>query len=143
MADEARVEVHGYEELEQGSERLFERIGEKVPERFENIAQEVADAVSARVPRLTGALAASVSAEREDERVFVGYGDEDEVPYAGWIEFGGTRFGRGAGIAERPYIDRGRYLYPAAFNAEPMLVAAGAEVADDEIGRFSWAKPNR
>ena len=36
---------------------------------------------------------------------------------------------------------QGRYLYPVALDAEPQLVAAGEEVADDEIGRFRWSSP--
>ena len=37
-----------------------------------------------------------------------------------------------------PYIREGRYLYPAALDVEPQLVAAGEEAADDEIGRLRW-----
>jgi hypothetical protein len=35
----------------------------------------------------------------------------------------------------------GRYLYPAAFSAEPMLVATGTKAAEDEIRRFPWKTP--
>jgi phage gpG-like protein len=140
MADEARVEVHGYRELEHGSGQLFKRIGEQAPERFEEVADKAASAARARMPHRSGALAASVTSGREDEKAIVGMGGSN-VPYAGWIEFGGSRRGRGGGLAERAYIGRGRYLYPAAFSAEPMLVAAGTDAADDEIRRFRWATP--
>ena len=142
MADEPRIEVHGYEQLADGSRDLFEKIGERAGREFETVAEQAGSAARASVPRLTGALAASVVAEREGDAVIVGMGDDD-TPYAGWIEFGGTRLGRGGGVAERPYLPQGRYLYPAAVNAEPVLVAAGEEAADDEIGRFRWPKPSR
>jgi Bacteriophage HK97-gp10, putative tail-component len=140
VADEISVEVHGYPELLRGSEELFEKIEEEANDRFEDVADKAASAARARVPRLSGALAASIGVERRGESVLVGMGDSD-TPYAGWIEFGGLREGRGGGVAERPYIPRGRYLYPAAFNAEPMLISTASDVADDEIRRFRWESP--
>jgi phage gpG-like protein len=133
VAEKTRVEVHGYRELERGSEQLFERIGEHAPERFEEVADKAASAARARVPRRSGALAASVDSSREHEKALVGMGGSD-VPYAGWIEFGGTR--------GRPYIGRGRYLYPVALNAEPMLVAAADKTAKDAIRRQRWPNPS-
>jgi phage gpG-like protein len=141
MADEARVEVRGYRELERGSEQLFERIEEKTPERFEEVADKVASAARSRVPRHSGALAASVDADRHGERAFVGMGGPG-IPYAGWIEFGGPRRGRGGGIATRPYLGGGRYLYPVALNAEPVLVAMADKTAKDEIRRQRWPTPS-
>lgn len=142
MADEFGADIRGFPELADGSEELFERIGKEAGERFQGVAERTADAVRGRVPRETGALAASVAAEFDPaaQTAIVGIGDDD-TPYAGWIEFGGQREGRYGGIAERPYIPRGRYLYPAAFDSEPVLVATGAEAARDEIGRFRWEKP--
>jgi Bacteriophage HK97-gp10, putative tail-component len=140
VAEPVEVEVHGYEELIEGSEQLFERIEEKANDRFELVADKVASTARWRVPRQTGALAASIAVERRGASVLVGIGDAD-TPYAGWIEFGGGREGRGGGVAERPYIPRGRYLYPVAVSAAPVLVAAATDVAEDEIRRFPWRKP--
>jgi Bacteriophage HK97-gp10, putative tail-component len=140
MADEVNVEVHGYDELIDGSEQLFERIGDTATDRFENVADKVASAARWRVPRQSGALAASIAVGRERGSVLVGIGDSD-TPYAGWIEFGGARAGRGGGVAERPYIPSGRYLYPVALSAAPVLVAAATDVANEEIRRYPWAKP--
>jgi hypothetical protein len=140
VADPVEVEVHGYDELISGSEDLFERIEEEASDRFELVADEVASTARWRVPRETGALAATIAVERRGANVLVGLGDEG-TPYAGWIEFGGGREGRGGGVAERPYIPRGRYLYPVATSAEPVLVAAATRAAEDEIRRFPWRKP--
>jgi phage gpG-like protein len=138
---ELTVEIHGYDELVSGSERLFEKIGDQAGERFEDVADKVAAATRARVPRDSGALAASVTVDRDNGTAIVGMGDSG-TPYAGWIEFGGAREGRGGGVAERPYYGRGRYLYPAALNAEPVLIKTASDVADDEIRRFPWARPS-
>jgi phage gpG-like protein len=140
VADETRVEVHGYRELARGSEEIFERIEEQAPERFEEVADKVASAARGRVPRRTGALAASVTSGKARGQALIGMGGPG-VPYAGWIEFGGGRRGRGGGVAERPYIGRGRYLYPVALNAEPVLVAAADKTAKDAIRRQRWPSP--
>jgi phage gpG-like protein len=133
VADETRVELHGYRELERGSEQIFERIADDAPERFEGVADKAASVTRGRVPRRSGALAASVTSGRDDEKALVGMGGTG-VPYAGWIEFGGTH--------GRPYIGRGRYLYPVAFSAEPVLVAAADKTAKDAIRRQRWPRPS-
>ena len=131
MAD-AELNVVGFDELITGSYELADRIGETAQAEFAGKADQVAAQVRASVPRLTGALAASVVAGEQDGRPLVGIGDAD-VPYAGWIEFGGTR--------GRPYIAAGRYLYPAALSVTDELEAAGEKAATDEIRRFRWETP--
>jgi hypothetical protein len=138
MAQAIRVEVYGLKELVRGSRKLVDEIDEEAGDRFEGVADKVASATRTQIPRRSGALAASVSSEKAS----VGIGGPD-VPYAGWIEFGGRREGRGGGVASRPYIGRGRYLYPTAFSAEPMLVNAGEDAARDEIKEMRWPKPRR
>jgi phage gpG-like protein len=122
------IEVHGIPELERGSRRLFENIDQGAGSAFRSVADQVATMVRTRVPRRSGRLAASVLADQADEGALVGLGDG--VPYAGWIEFGGTR--------GRPYVPSGRYLYPTAQDAAPLLQRAGEQVARDEIRRMAW-----
>jgi hypothetical protein len=44
------------------------------------------------------------------------------VPYAGWLEFGGTRQGRpGSKPAQRDRVQGGRYVYPTVHSARPTL----------------------
>jgi hypothetical protein len=140
VAESLSIEVLGYDELRDGSEEIFERIPETAGTRFENIADQVASSARGGVPRESGALAASIGVERDGDDVLAVMGGED-VPYAGWIEFGGVREGRGGGQAERDYISEGRYLYPAALDAEPVLIAAGTKAAEDEIRRQRWPTP--
>lgn len=58
------------------------------------------------VPRRTGRLASSIRPASTQRTGQVAYSSPTRVPYAGWIEFGGSR--------GRPYVSRGRYLFPAA-----------------------------
>jgi phage gpG-like protein len=125
------VEVRGVRELQRGMRRLAGNIDRGADEEFRTAAEQVATIVRGRVPRRTGTLAGSVEAEPTDKgaRVAMGAG----VPYAGWIEFGGTR--------GRPYIASGRYLTPTALDAEPLLQRAGETAARKEIGRMRWPTP--
>jgi Bacteriophage HK97-gp10, putative tail-component len=131
---ENRIEVVGFDELIEGSYELADKIGSSAQEQFGRTAERVADQVQAIVPRLSGALAASVVAGEEGGRPLVGIGGAD-VPYAGWIEFGGTR--------GRPYVREGRYLYPAALAVEDELTTAAETTARDEIGRYRWETPSK
>jgi hypothetical protein len=124
------VELHGYPELAAGSLVLFRKIDRDADAAFGRVADGVAGAVRGRVPHRTGRLAGSVEAQHgTDPGVGIGAG----VPYAGWIEFGGTR--------GRPYVPTGRYLYPTALAAEPLLVAAGEITAQRNIGGMHWPTP--
>ena len=139
---EPQINLHGVPELADGSRELFGKIGDGASERFQGIADQVAADVRGRVPVDSGALAAAYRAELVDGVLSVGIPSKGEVPYAGWIEFGGTREGGRNSWAEREYVEEGRYLYPVAFSAEPVLVAAGTDEASDEIRRFHWEKPS-
>ena len=139
---EPSINLLGTRELADGSRELFDKIGEGAGERFQGIADQVAADVRGRVPVDSGALAAAYRAEIVEGVVTVGIPSKGEAPYAGWIEFGGTREGGRNSWAERDYIPEGRYLYPVAFSAEPVLVDAGTDEANDEIRRFHWKSPS-
>jgi hypothetical protein len=140
VAERPEIRVVGFDQLIEGSLDLSEQIGERTAEEFEREAARVADVVRTAVPHDSGLLAGSVSTRKEQGRVAVGY-DKAEVPYAGWIEFGGIREGGRNSWAERPYVPRGRYLFPIAMSASPQLLAAAEDVARKEIGGFHWKAP--
>ncbi|HEU0193320.1 MAG TPA: HK97 gp10 family phage protein [Gaiellales bacterium] len=131
MADNLDVQVRGLAELARGSRRLADNIDSGADAAFRSVADQTATLVRGRVPRVSGRLAASVTADSISEGAQVGMGDG--VPYAGWVEFGGTR--------GRPYIAQGRYLYPTAQAAGPLLQRAGETTARDEIRRMAWPRP--
>ena len=129
MAD-AEVRVLGYPELAAGSAILAKRIDEAANQEFKRVADRVARQVSGRVPRRTGRLVGSVHAALKQDGASVTMGEG--VPYAGFVEYGG----RG-----HPHSPQGNYLYPAALEAEPLLVDAAERAATEEIGAMSWPTP--
>ena len=132
MGDE-QVRVVGFDELVDGTRKLARNLEDAAPATFGHVADQKAQEVAGSVPKRTGRLAASVTADHDRQGAIVGMGGPN-VPYAGWIEFGGTR--------GRPYMPRGRYLYPTAKAAGPQLVVAGNRMADHEIGRMTWPRPS-
>lgn len=129
MAEAAHVEVRGLPQLARGTAVLADRIEDGARAAFLRAADQAATLVRGRVPRRSGRLAASVRADQLDDGASVGMGGSG-VPYAGWIEFGGTR--------GRPYMPGGRYLVPVTEEAGPLLRTAGEAAARDEIRRMTW-----
>jgi hypothetical protein len=72
-------------------------------------AEPVAARARSMLPHDTGTLAGDVrvSASRTGATVRMG---RQKVPYAGWVEFGGSR----PDGSTRSYVADGRYLFPAA-----------------------------
>lgn len=129
-AKPVEIKVHGGTELITGSKRLVKQIDDAARRRFLSVADDAAQQVHAKVPRVTGRLAGSVSIQPTDRSALLRMGQG--VPYAGWIEFGGSR--------GRPFVKRGRYLYPTALSTQPMAVQAATYAADESIGGFSWPR---
>ena len=129
MAEEA-IEVKGWPQLADGTAQLATKIEHTATENLAGTAAAVAGQVSGSVPVVSGALAGSVTAS-PGPPVSVSIGDG--VPYAGWIEFGGTR--------GRPYVGTGRYLFPGVQAAEPLVVAAVQTAAETEIEGMTWQTP--
>lgn len=95
-------------------DRLLARLASRAPEvgaeSGRDAAESVADRARSRLPRRSGRLVSSVRVEtdRENEaRLIVG------APYAGWIEYGGTR--------GRAYVAGGRYVGPSTEGAERVM----------------------
>lgn len=94
-------------------------------------ARHLVPLVQAKVPKVTGRLRASLAAALTTNRDGAIAGYNGRAPYAGWIEFGGSK--------GRPYAAEGRYLYPTAEEAN--VTAALEDAAERTIGAFSWSKP--
>lgn len=75
-------------------------------------ANDVAGRTRDTVPRRSGRLAASTRASSAGEGATVSM----NTPYAGWIEYGGSR--------GRPYVRDGRYLGPASRDSDRRLARA-------------------
>jgi hypothetical protein len=130
VADGVTAELVGVDELARGADQLADRIGESADAALERVGAQIAQAARARMPHGTGRLAGGVAASRAVGGVQVGH--VGGVPYAGFIEFGGHG---------RAYVPGGRYLFPVAQQAEPLIQAAGELAARQEIARMRWPTP--
>jgi phage gpG-like protein len=125
----------GLDELAEGSRALAGKIGQGAGRDFQGAANDAAAVAAARIPRDSGRLAGSIESAYDSGRQAASVGMGQGVPYAGWIEFGGGRY------VARPYMPRGRYLWPAIDAAARELQAAGERAADREIRRMQWPRP--
>lgn len=128
----SQVTFVGSEQAFADMRRWADQVAPAVAKEIGPFAERVAQSVAGRVPYLTGQLADSVETVDDDDGVSVAMGDD--VPYAGWIEFGGSR--------GRPYVSEGRYLYPTALEAQDEFAQAAADVAASTAERFSWSTPS-
>lgn len=120
---DAAIQVEGLRELNAALRKLGEK---ELPKEFKRAskraAQVVAVEAAARVPKRTGKLAASIRGAAQARGAVVRAGRES-VPYAGWIEFGGTiQHKTDNWSSTRPFIKQGRYIFPAAKAKEPQVV---------------------
>ena len=131
MPDDDAVKVFGFDELVAGTRQLAANIEKRAHRELQRTAQERANLVRATVPRVTGHLAGSVTvADMSGGLVAAGIGDG--VPYAGWIEFGGTR--------GRTYMPEGRYFYPV-MRDEQGLERDADRYTTEEIKGMRWPTP--
>ena len=130
MPDES-VQFVGADTAGRDIRRWADELGPAVVNKANSLADTVRSQVQAEVPVVTGTLAASVTVIEDTQGIGVSIGDG--VPYAGWIEFGGSR--------GRDLVPEGRYLYPTALAAEPDYLSLAADVADDTARRFPWSTP--
>jgi hypothetical protein len=128
------VEFKGLAEANRDMARWAEQLGPAVVADAQSLANTIASQVQDKVPVLTGTLAASVETV-ETEATEFGVSIGDDVPYAGWIEFGGSR--------GRDLVPEGRYLYPTALDAESQFQQLAADTAEDTVRRFPWSTPSR
>ena len=132
MPDDVSVTIVGADELRRGMVLLAGQLDKGADDQLDEIARRRADAVVLIVPRVTGRLAGSVTVDRTSSGANVSIGNEG-TPYAGWIEFGGTR--------GRPYISEGRYLYPVALDDQGQVDRDLTNTTSQEIKGFRWPRP--
>jgi hypothetical protein len=125
------TKVRGLRELERGARNLFDDIEDDAEAKLLHVADQTATIVRAKVPVRSGRLASSVDAGPAPDGADLSIGAG--VPYAGWIEFGGTR--------GRPYVPAGRYLFPTAKDAADDAGRAGERAAREQIRSARWPKP--
>jgi hypothetical protein len=88
---------------------------------FNSVAETIAAGARRRVPTRTGRAKASIKvASGQREAKIKGGGGK--AGYYPWLDFGG-RTGRKKSV-RRPFVERGRYLYPTYDASRPQIQAA-------------------
>lgn len=81
-----------------------------------DVAQIIVNVAKPRVPRKTGAAAASIRAMSSQRESRVAAGGK-KAPYFPWLDYGGRvgrgRVGQNSGSVHRDFIKTGRYIFPA------------------------------
>jgi len=105
--------------------RDFKRVGDvELPKELKalhkDLSSKVASRASANAPVKTGKLKATIRGLGSQRYGVVKEG-KASIPYAGWVDFGGNKRGRGGGIQSRPYLSNGRIIYPALDELKPTI----------------------
>ena len=91
-------------------------------------------AIIRRVPKRSNYARFTIRATSAGNNVNVIAGGESSVaPYFGWLDFGGDLKGRGRGrnqTISRPFLKKGRYVYPGIAATEPRIVQAAGRAVD-------------
>jgi len=107
------VSVNGVRELQAALKQVEKTWPRELRLVFNEAAKHVAERARPQVPQRSGRLAKSIKPASTQRAGRVGYSSPSKVPYAGWIEFGGKITGP-KGDRIRPFVSKGRYLFPAA-----------------------------
>jgi len=141
MADEFfQSDVRGLAELTDSMTKFGLALRDEAGKIAARTADSVASIARVQVPYDTGALRASVTTR--SGKVLFGKSVKTrmemggrQIPYAGWIEFGGAR------PHEREFIPGGRYFTPPAVQSEPRYLDEQTRTTERVIGGFPWIPP--
>lgn len=96
----------------------------------------VAARASAKAPVVSGKLAGSYRGTGA-QRYGTVKGGGASVPYAGWIDFGGSRRGNNGSVANRAFLKEGRIIFPALMELEPKIIDMYSKALEDLAQRFN------
>lgn len=137
IAKNLAVNVSGIKELLAALRQIEDRLPREMRIVFNDAARHVVRRAQPRIPERSGRLAASIKPMSTQNTGRVGYGTYNAVPYQGFIEFGG-QVGR-AGTPRRPFIPKGRYLFPAAEEERGPVINSLEDGLSDLIRRAGLA----
>lgn len=103
------IKVVGLTEFRKGLRAMDRGLPKGVRLALNEAANTLIDATRPKIPRRTGAAAASLRAQSTQTTARVAVGGP-KAPYYPWLDFGG-RTGRRKSVV-RPFYKEGRYLYP-------------------------------
>ncbi|HVW34043.1 MAG TPA: HK97 gp10 family phage protein [Acidimicrobiia bacterium] len=116
MADNI-IQVKGITDLRKALRDISKDLAKELRVGLNEAARIVADEAATKVPRRSGAAAASIKVGSTQTAANVKVGGT-AAPYFPWLDFGGST-GRGhqagepgSGAVKRPFLKEGRYIYP-------------------------------
>lgn len=122
------VEVVGWEQLGAAMAHVPDACEDAALDAGADSAAMLAATTRASVPKRSGRLASSVMATKLPDGAAVMFGAG--VPYAGWIEYGGSR--------GRPYVAAGRYLGAGTADAQAQYAKRTQNQTDANLKRLAW-----
>lgn len=100
--------------------------------------QPVAQLARSEVPKVSDTLAGDIRTNATKTGATVRMG-RTRINWAGWVEFGGTRSPQGpSNRAARPFVRRGRYLFPAAEQLKNTTADLYSKEAQAVLDSFPW-----
>lgn len=123
----ADIRVSGLREFKAALKQIDTQLGPELRIGLNEVAQVVINRARPQVPRRTGRAAASMKPGSTQDRAQIKVGG-NAAPHYPWLDFGGS-VGRGhrpgvagSGSVKRPFIKKGRYVYPTAERAQGELI---------------------
>lgn len=108
--DDAKIEVRGIVELRKALRDIDKDLAKELGAGLAEAAKIVADDARARVPVRSGRAAASIKVRKSQTGASLAVGGA-KAEYFPWLDFGG-HVGKVHSVT-RPFIPKGRYIYPA------------------------------
>jgi Bacteriophage HK97-gp10, putative tail-component len=125
--DDVGVKVHGIADLQRALRDVDRDLPKELAAGLAEAAEIVASAAAPKVPRRTGAAAASIKVKKQQRAASLAVGGA-KAEYTPWLDFGG-RVGRGKSVS-RPFIREGRYVYPTLREKDKEVRAKVDEVLE-------------
>lgn len=113
----AGIQIEGLKEFRRDLKRIDEELAKELRADLLVIAREIAKETAARVPVKSGKAAGSVRAGVSGNNAYV-QGGKANVPYYGWLDFGGRNAISGRPRSVGPWKgsgagpQSGRFIYP-------------------------------
>jgi hypothetical protein len=115
------IKVVGLSDFRKGLRGMGAGLPKAVRVALNEVADVLIDATRPKIPKRTGAAAASLKAASTQSEARVSVGGRT-APYYPWLDFGG-RVGRRRSVV-RPFYSDGRYIYPTLAEQRPAIEAA-------------------
>jgi hypothetical protein len=132
------IDVKGLDAAQADIARWVKSVPAVLARATASLGGQIVGDIQGRVPVVSGRMQASVESLPQEDNAS-GYGGiqigmgEEQLPYVGWVEFGGSR--------GRPLVPEGRYVHPTVIRYQPAFDDLVERAINDSIEQFPWSKP--